>query len=133
MFLGPGHEGSPPRVGQGGHDAGGDGHRQGHDERHRIAGGEGVEVEDVVQQVGDAEEADKLKVAREFIALEAQAEGAERTAAFWDLLVAHVRLGGYLRRVVPAVHREWSTRRVLVSEYGDAGAKPGRILRPERG
>ena len=43
----------------------------------------------------DAEERDKLKVAREFIALEEQEEGDERTAAFYTLLTEHVKLGGY--------------------------------------
>ena len=43
----------------------------------------------------DAEERDKLKVAREFIALEDKEEGEARTAAFYDLLVAHVKTGGY--------------------------------------
>ncbi|MBZ0136596.1 MAG: hypothetical protein K8I27_09510 [Planctomycetes bacterium] len=44
---------------------------------------------------GDAEERDKLKVARAFIALEAQEQGDERTEAFYKLLTDHVELGGY--------------------------------------
>lgn len=43
----------------------------------------------------DGEERDKLKVAREFIALEDEDEGDERTANFFTLLTAHVKLGGY--------------------------------------
>ncbi len=44
---------------------------------------------------GDAEERDKLRVVREFLNLEAAAEGKERTAAFWTLLHQHIRDGGY--------------------------------------
>lgn len=43
----------------------------------------------------DAEERDKLKVAREFIALEAEEEGDARTTNFYTILTAHVKLGGY--------------------------------------
>lgn len=49
----------------------------------------------VLTPVGDAEESDKLLVAREFIALEADTEGAERTADFWAMLLRHINLGGY--------------------------------------
>lgn len=44
---------------------------------------------------GDAEERDKLRVLREYLDLEAEQEGKERTAAFWALLHRHVREGGY--------------------------------------
>lgn len=49
----------------------------------------------VLTPQGDGEETDKLKVAREFIALEQQEQGEERTTAFYSLLTAHVELGGY--------------------------------------
>jgi hypothetical protein len=49
----------------------------------------------VLTPAGDAEEADKLAVVREFIALEAQPEGDERTTDFWALIVGHINLGGY--------------------------------------
>jgi hypothetical protein len=49
----------------------------------------------VLTPAGDAEEADKLRVAREFVALEADVEGVERTADFWAMLVRHIKLGGY--------------------------------------
>jgi hypothetical protein len=49
----------------------------------------------VITHVGDPEEADKLRVAREFIALEAEAETDARAESFMDLLVDHVLLGGY--------------------------------------
>lgn len=44
---------------------------------------------------GDAEERDKLRVLREFLALEQEAEGADRTTHFWDMLIDHIRDGGY--------------------------------------
>lgn len=44
---------------------------------------------------GDAEERDKLRVLREYLDLEAEEEGKERTTAFWALLHRHVREGGY--------------------------------------
>lgn len=44
---------------------------------------------------GDAEEQDKLKVLRAFLVLEAEPAGEDRTAAFWSLLLKHVRDGGY--------------------------------------
>lgn len=58
-------------------------------------GGYEVVGKPVLVAPGDAEENDKLLVTREFVALEAQKAGDERTRAFWDLIVEHLRLGGY--------------------------------------
>lgn len=43
----------------------------------------------------DVEQKDKLQVAKEFIALETEPEGDDRTQAFWKLLTVHVAQGGY--------------------------------------
>jgi hypothetical protein len=58
-------------------------------------GGYSLVGKPVLTPVGDPEEADKLRVAREFIALEDEAETEARADAFWDLLIDHVNLGGY--------------------------------------
>ncbi|MCB9933596.1 MAG: hypothetical protein H6841_09260 [Planctomycetes bacterium] len=58
-------------------------------------GGYSLVGKPVLTPAGDAEEADKLRVARAFIALENEAEGEGRTARFWELLVEHLKLGGY--------------------------------------
>jgi hypothetical protein len=58
-------------------------------------GGYSLVGKPVLTPVGDPEEADKLRVAREFIALEDEAETDARADAFWDLLIDHVNLGGY--------------------------------------
>ncbi len=58
-------------------------------------GGYSVVGRPVLTPAGDVEEADKLRVARDFIALEQDAEGEGRTGRFWDLLIEHLKLGGY--------------------------------------
>lgn len=58
-------------------------------------GGFNIVGKPVLTPAGDVEEADKLRVARDFISLEKEAEGEGRTARFWELLVEHVKLGGY--------------------------------------
>jgi hypothetical protein len=49
----------------------------------------------VFMKTGDAEEAEKVRVARAYIALEAMEAGDDRTRVFWRLLLEHVREGGY--------------------------------------
>lgn len=49
----------------------------------------------VVIKEGDPEKDLKIRVARDFVKLEGKAEGDERTADFWRLLVEHIRHGGY--------------------------------------
>lgn len=58
-------------------------------------GGYNIVGKPVLTPGGDVEEADKLRVARDFIALEQEAEGEGRTAHFWELLIEHLKLGGY--------------------------------------
>lgn len=58
-------------------------------------GGFNIVGKPVLTPGGDAEEADKLRVARDFISLEKEAEGEGRTARFWELLIEHLKLGGY--------------------------------------
>lgn len=52
----------------------------------------------VLTPVGDADEGLKLRVAREFIALERDAAGPLRTESFFELLVDHILLGDYAAR-----------------------------------
>ena len=58
-------------------------------------GGYNLVGKPVVTAESDPEEADKLRVAREFIALETEPAGDERTADFWNLLIDDIELGGY--------------------------------------
>lgn len=58
-------------------------------------GGFNIVGKPVLTPAGDVEEADKLRVARDFISLEKEAEGEGRTARFWELLIEHLKLGGY--------------------------------------
>lgn len=58
-------------------------------------GGFNIVGKPVLTPAGDVEEADKLRVARDFISLEKEAEGEGRTTRFWELLIEHLKLGGY--------------------------------------
>jgi hypothetical protein len=58
-------------------------------------GGYNIVGKPVLTPAGDVDEADKLRVARDFIALEGEAESEGRTVRFWDLLIEHLNLGGY--------------------------------------
>jgi len=60
-------------------------------------GGDGFELvgKPVLMKTGDVEEAEKIAVCRAFLAIEAMPAGADRTDAFWRLLLRHVREGGY--------------------------------------
>ena len=62
----------------------------------RVAtGGYNLVGKPVLTPTGDPEESDKRRVARDFIALEAQPESAERTADFWSQLIDDLKVGGY--------------------------------------
>lgn len=62
----------------------------------RVAqGGCNIIGKPVLTPESDVEEQDKLSVVREFVKLERQAEGEERTKQFYELLLKHVERGGY--------------------------------------
>ncbi len=42
-----------------------------------------------------AESAEKIRVAKEYIELEAEEKGKDRVKSFWDMLIGHVKAGGY--------------------------------------
>ncbi|MBX3458419.1 MAG: hypothetical protein KF696_00475 [Planctomycetes bacterium] len=49
----------------------------------------------VLTPESEPESVAKVDVCKAFVALERQEQGSERTGAFWDLLIAHIRQGGY--------------------------------------
>ncbi len=59
------------------------------------SGGYSLVGKPVLTPEGEPEAEDKRRVCEEFVKLEAQKEGEERTTAFWDLLIRHLKQGGY--------------------------------------
>ncbi len=59
------------------------------------SGGYSLVGKPILVPESDVEQKDKLQVAKEFIALETDPEGDDRTQAFWKLLTSHVAQGGY--------------------------------------
>jgi hypothetical protein len=59
------------------------------------SGGYSLVGKPVLTPEGDAESDDKRRVCDEFVKLEAQKADTDRTHAFWDLLIRHVKAGGY--------------------------------------
>jgi hypothetical protein len=59
------------------------------------AGGFSLVGKPVLMPEGELESEDKRKVCEEFVALESLEDEEQRTSAFWELLLRHVRKGGY--------------------------------------
>ena len=58
-------------------------------------GGYNLVGKPVLTPEDDPEEADKLRVCRDFVKLEQSEAGDKRTTAFWSMLADHILLGGY--------------------------------------